>query len=156
RPRAIPTAMAARCRSTGVTSTTAPEPPSTSRATSRSGSPEPPCTSTAARTRRRAGSVRTTAPTYLDCLAHSAVDGAAEVGRFERTGHVLGPAGQLDLAREHDRRDVGDAEDLVRELLDDHDRQPFARDALHHRVQVLDDEWCQSHRQLVEQEHLRV
>ena len=57
---------------------------------------------------------------------------------------------------QHDRGDVGDAEHLVGELLDDQDRDVVGGDALHDVVELLDDERREPHRQLVEQQHLRV
>ena len=42
------------------------------------------------------------------------------------------------------------------ELLDDQDRQPLAGDRADDLVEVLDDERREAHRELVEQQHLRV
>ena len=54
---------------------------------------------------------------------------------------------------QHDPGPVGEPEDLVRELLDDQDRQARRRDPAHVLVQLLDDDRRETHRQLVDEQH---
>ena len=56
----------------------------------------------------------------------------------------------------HDHRFVGDAEDGLRELLDDEDRHALAGDVRDDLVQLLDDDRRETHRQLVEEQERRV
>src|SRR5215207_9463373 len=56
------------------------------------------------------------------------VGGCAEVGRRELFGDLDGGTGANDVAVQHDRRDLRDAEHRLRELLDDQDREAGARE----------------------------
>jgi hypothetical protein len=57
---------------------------------------------------------------------------------------------------EHDSRDIGNAEDLVGELLDDDDREAVAGDVGNVLVELLDEDRGEAHRELVDEEHGRV
>src|SRR5262249_15653822 len=74
----------------------------------------------------------------------------------ERAGDVGRCSEVLDAAVEHDRGGVRDLEDLVRELLDDDRRDTAPSDVGHDLVELLDDNWCQAHRELVERQHPRL
>ena len=72
--------------------------------------------------------------------------------RRQLLGEVGGRADRGDLAVHHDHGLVGDAQDRLRELLDDEDGHAFARDVRDDLVQLFDDDRRQPHRQLVEEE----
>ena len=65
---------------------------------------------------------------------------SAEIRAGELVGDLGGCARLDDLPVQHDPGEVGDAEDLVRELFDDQDRQSGGGDPAYVVVQLLDDE----------------
>jgi hypothetical protein len=80
--------------------------------------------------------------------------GGVRGGRVARD--VLRVAGECDAAVQHDGGDVAHAEHGLDELLDDEDRQAASREVGDALVELFDDERCEAHRQLVEQQHRRV